>query len=254
MKSSLTLLLSLCFLMTTLTAAAKDDRCYEMRIYYAPPGKLEDLNARFRNHTLRLFEKHGMQNIGYWVPIENPDNKLIYILAYPSREARDKSWKSFMADPDWQKAWKESEVNGKLVAKAESIFLEATDYSPEIKVSKSSEPRTFELRTYTASDGNLNALNDRFRNHTVALFKKHGMSNIGYWVKAKDQPDADKTLIYILAHGSKEAAAQSFKGFREDPDWVTARKASEEKAGGSLTARDGVKSVFMKATDYSPMK
>src|SRR5687767_9538045 len=97
--------------------AAKDDASplYEMRIYYAPEGKLEDLNARFRNHTLKLFEKHGITNVGYWVPIDNKENKLVYVLSYPNREARDKSWKAFMADLDWQKAAKESEKNGSLV-------------------------------------------------------------------------------------------------------------------------------------------
>ncbi len=114
----------------TLPGANPDTRCFEMRTYYAAPGKLDALHARFRDHTCKLFEKHGMQNIGYWVPVDNPDNKLIYILAYPSREAREKSWKAFMADPDWQKAYKASEVNGRLVAKAESLFLSATDYSP----------------------------------------------------------------------------------------------------------------------------
>ena len=85
---------------TTATAAEQDPRCFEMRVYYAPPGKLDALNARFRDHTLRLFEKHGIANIGYWMPIDNKDNKLTYLLAYPSREARDKSWKAFQADPE----------------------------------------------------------------------------------------------------------------------------------------------------------
>ena len=73
-----------------------------MRIYYAAPGKLDALNTRFRDHTCKLFEKHGMVNIGYWLPMTNTENKLVYLLAYPSREAREKSWKEFMADPDWQ--------------------------------------------------------------------------------------------------------------------------------------------------------
>lgn len=239
-------------------AAEKDDRVYEMRIYYAPPGKLDALNARFRNHTVKLFEKHGMTNVGYWVPLENPDNKLIYILAYPSADARAKSWKAFTADPDWQTAQKASEADGPLVAKVESVFLGATDYSPVIysppKKSSGTSEHVFELRTYTASSGNLNALNARFRDHTLKLFAKHGMTNIGYWTPVKGQKGADDTLIYILAHKSADAAKTSFDAFRADPDWIAARKASEEKAGGSLTVQDGVKSVFMKATDYSPIK
>jgi hypothetical protein len=234
-------------------AAQPDTRCYEMRTYYAAPGKLEALHARFRDHTVGLFAKHGMVNIGYWVPMENPENQLIYILAYPSRETREASWKAFMADPEWQAACKKSELDGKLVAKADSVFLEATDYSPEIKPTKA-EPRVFELRTYKASPGNLAHLNARFRDHTVALFQKHGIANVAYWTPAKGQPGADETLIYIVAHRSKDAAAENFKAFGQDPLWNKARKESEEKAGGSLTAPGGVKSLFMQAADYSPMK
>ena len=234
--------------------AAEDTRCYELRVYHAAEGKLEDLNARFRNHTVKLFEKHGMTNIGYWVPVENPGNLLIYVLAFPSREARDASFKAFGADPEWKKAASESEKNGKLVDKIESTILKATDFSPEIKPSTSPEARTFEMRTYTTTPGNLDRLLKRFREHTVGLFAKHGMTNFGYWVPAAG-PKAENTLVYILAHKSKEAAAESFKAFRDNPDWVKARKASEEEAGGSLTAaKDGVVSVMMTPTDYSPTR
>ena len=113
----------------TVSAADPDTRVFEMRTYYSPAGKLDDLHARFRDHTTKLFTKHGMTNIGYWVPIENAENKLVYVLAYPSREAREASWKAFMGDPDWQAAYKASEVNGKLVEKVEQIFMTATDFS-----------------------------------------------------------------------------------------------------------------------------
>jgi hypothetical protein len=254
----LTVILALLGFASSLSVLAADkdreNRCYELRTYYAEPGKLEELHARFRNHTCALFEKHGISNLGYWVPLDNPENKLLYLLAYPSREAREKSWKEFMADPDWQAAQKASEVNGKLVSKFESSFLAATDYSPEIKAAKSSEPRTFELRTYTAADGKLGALDARFRDHTIRLFSKHGMENLGYWHLMPDQKDADKTLIYLLAHKSKDAAGASFKAFGADPDWVAARKASEEKAGGPLTVQGGVKSLFLAPADYSQTK
>ena len=239
------------------SSAGKEARCYEMRTYYAAPGKLQELHARFRNHTVKLFEKHGMTNIGYWVPMDKEkgaDNTLIYILAYPSREASEKSWKAFKADPDWQAAAKASEVNGKLVEKVDSVFLEETDYSPMPRPSLAGEPRCFELRTYTAAPGKLDDLNARFRDHTSKLFKKHGMANIGYWVPMDKTQGAENTLIYVLAHKNREAAAESFKAFGADPDWVKAKKESEEKAGGSLTVQNGVKSVFMMPTDYSPIK
>jgi hypothetical protein len=235
-------------------AGEKTERVYEMRTYYAPPGKLDDLNARFRNHTVKLFEKHGITNIGYWTPIDNKENKLVYILAYPSREAAKKSWAAFGADPAWKAAKKETEAKGPIVAKVESLFLKTTDYSPEPKPAAVGD-RIFELRIYTATPKNLDNLNARFRNHTMKLFEKHGMTNIAYWVPLKGQKGADDTLIYFLAHKSVDAAKQSFAAFRDDPAWKAALKASEEKAGGPLTVpKVGVKSVMMKATDYSPIR
>lgn len=249
-------LLAVLMLAATVTASAaeKDPRVFEMRTYYAAPGKLDELHARFRDHTIGLFEKHGITNVGYWVPIENAENKLIYVLAYPSREARESSWKEFQADEDWKKARAASEANGKLVAKVEAIFLSATDFSPSVQPSKGTGDRVFELRTYTTTPNNLPVLHARFRDHTISLFTKHGMTNLFYWQLLPDQAGAENTLIYMLAHGSTDAAKASFDAFRADPDWVAARKASEEKGGGSLTIPDGVKSVFLKATDYSPTR
>jgi hypothetical protein len=236
-------------------AADPDTRLYELRIYYAAPGKLDALHARFRDHTMKLFEKHGLANVGYFVPVgENKENKLVYWISAPNKEARDKAFKSFGADPEWRKVVAESEKNGRLVSKVEEVFLTVTDYSPPLKLAQSKEDRVFELRDYTASPGNLGHLNDRFKNHTLKLFEKHGMTNVVYWNVLKGRKGDDTRLIYLLAHKSEEAAKQSFDAFRKDPDWLAARKASEEKGGGSLTAKDGVKSVFLKPTDYSPLK
>lgn len=246
-------------------AAEVDKRCFEMRVYTANPGKLEDLHARFRDHTLKMFAKHGIESIGYWVPVNNTENKLYFVIAFPSREQRDPLWQKFQDDPAWKQAKADSEKNGALVAKAESTFLQATDYSPLIKAPKVGggkeskitgqvPDRVFELRTYTASPNNLANLNARFRDHTVKLFAKHGMTNIGYWTPMADQPGAQDTLIYFLAHKSQDAAKESFMAFGKDPEWTVARKASEEKGGGPLTVKGGVKSLFMAPTDYSPMR
>jgi len=232
-----------------------DTRVYEMRVYYAAPGKLDALNARFRDHTVKLFAKHGITNVGYFTPAgDNPDGKLVYFLAYPSKEAREAAWKAFAADPDWQKAKAASEADGKLVAKVETKFLTATDYSPPLAIDAKGGP-AFELRTYTATPKNLPHLDARFRDHTVKLFEKHGMKNVVYWHLLPTEPGADVTLVYLLGHKSQEAAKKSFDAFRVDPDWVAARKASEDKAGGSLTeTKDGVRSEFLVPTDYSPLK
>ncbi|MSR31866.1 MAG: NIPSNAP family protein [Gemmataceae bacterium] len=111
---------------------AKDNRVFEMRTYYANPGKIEALHARFRDHTLKLFEKHGITNVGYWKPTDaaKAEEVLVYILAYPSKEAADKSWKGFREDPAWHAARDASEKAGKLVKKADSVYLNPTDYSP----------------------------------------------------------------------------------------------------------------------------
>lgn len=113
------------------TMERADNRMFEMRTYYTNPGKMPALHARFKDHTTKLFEKHGITNVGYWSPVsgDNAENTLVYILAYPSKEAREKSWKEFAADPDWVKAKAESEKDGVLVAKVVSVFMTPTEYS-----------------------------------------------------------------------------------------------------------------------------
>jgi hypothetical protein len=251
MKQLLALLAS-ALVLSQASAAEKETRFFELRTYYAAPGKLDDLLGRFRNHTTRLFEKHGMVNIGYWLPLTNAESKLVYLLAYPSREARDESWKAFGADPDWQAAARESERNGKLVSKVESVFLTSTDFSPIIKVEAANPPRLFELRTYKAAPGKLDNLLARFRDHTTTLFAKHGMTQIGYWVPTEKKSGAGEMLIYLLAHKDRQAWESSFKAFRADPDWLKARSTSE--VNGPLTVTNGVQSLLMTPADFSPSK
>jgi len=123
-------------LMTTIASQSEekptaDARVFEMRTYYAHPGKMKAMHARFRDHTCKLFEKHGITIIGFWTPTdkEKAEEVLVYILAYPSKEAADKSWDAFRKDPDWIKAKADSEKDGPIVKKADSVFLNATDYS-----------------------------------------------------------------------------------------------------------------------------
>jgi hypothetical protein len=115
----------------TLTAQTAA-RVFELRTYTAPDGKLGDLHARFRNHTLRIFEKHGMNNVIYLAPIDAPasQNQLVYLLAHKSRDAAKASWDAFRNDPEWKKVASETQANGPIVAKVDSVFLTATDYSP----------------------------------------------------------------------------------------------------------------------------
>jgi NIPSNAP len=108
-----------------------ESRVYELRTYTCYEGKLDALKARFRDHTIRIFKKHGIESVGYWVPQdgERSKNTLIYILAHPSREGATKNWADFVADPEWKKVAAESEANGKIVQKIDSVFMEPTEFS-----------------------------------------------------------------------------------------------------------------------------
>ena len=120
-------------LATTASASrSTEDRVFELRTYVAHPGRIEALNKRFRDQTCDLFKKHGMELVGFWTPIDEKDGKadtLVYMLAFPSRDAAKASWSAFQADPDWIKARNASEEDGKIVAKVTSVFLDPTDYS-----------------------------------------------------------------------------------------------------------------------------
>ena len=111
-----------------------DPRVFELRTYTPGPGKMDALLARFRNHTTKLFEKHGIKNIGYWVTADTKlpeqDQKLIYLVAHKSREAAATNWKEFGGDPEWKEVHAESEKDGKLAVKVESVYLNPTDFSP----------------------------------------------------------------------------------------------------------------------------
>jgi hypothetical protein len=112
---------------------ANRERVYELRIYTAEDGKLDALHQRFRDHTLELFEKHGMKNIAYWTPMDEPksENTLIYLLEHESRDAAAASWKAFIDDPEWKRVAAESEANGKLVKSIEALYLQPTPYTPD---------------------------------------------------------------------------------------------------------------------------
>ena len=125
------LLLALLSLAAIATNAPAQNRVYELRTYTCYEGKLDALKARFRDHTIAIFKRHGMENVGYWVPSDpaRSKNTLIYILAHPSLEAAQKNWDAFRADPEWVKAKAESEAAGPIVQKTESVYMTPTAFS-----------------------------------------------------------------------------------------------------------------------------
>jgi hypothetical protein len=224
---------------------------YELRTYTTNEGKLEALNARFRDHTVQLFKKHGIESVGYWVPTdeEKSKNTLIYVIKHASRDAAKDSWKAFGTDPAWQKVAKESQTDGRILAKRpESVYMEATDYSPTWKNGESDDDDVFELRIYKAAEGKLGRLDARFRDHTIRLFNKHGIKSVAYW-HPTDEPDSKDNLIYVIKHDSREAAKKSWQAFIADPDW---KKAAQESGVGRLAKPPAA--TYMKAVDYSPIK
>ena len=241
------LILTLLFCAMSVSAQKKDNRYFELRIYYTHPGRLDALLQRFQNHTTKIFEKHGMENIGYWVPVTG-DNVLYYILAYPDKEARDKSWAAFGADPEWKQVQSRSEESGKIVDSVKSVFMNMSDIMPSIKKG-SGKGRVFELRTYTCLPGRLPNLITRFKDHTTKLFEKHGMQNIVYFTSIEKDGSQPK-LVYLLAHKSEADAKKSWDGFRSDPVWIAARDASEKD--GKIVEK--VESVYMMPTSFSKIR
>jgi hypothetical protein len=243
------LLLAVFFCMNTGFSQQNDSRYYELRIYYCHPGKLKALIDRFANHTTRLFEKSGMENIGYWLPTNNTDSALYYVLAYPSKEARETSWKAFNADPQWQAARTRSEEAGKIVAKVTSVFMNTADISPLIKPSAASSDRSFELRTYYLIPGQMDNLLTRFKNHSLRLLSKHGAQHIAYW-RTVEQETKPLRLVYMLAFPDETSGKKTWENFRSDPDWIKAKAASEK----DHAIVEKVESVFLKPLAFSKIK
>lgn len=232
---------------------------YELRIYTAAEGKADALDARFRDHTISLFNKHGMKPIGFW-HVATPDGaardpRLFYLMGYKDRAERDASWRAFAQDPQWQAVYAESQKDGSLTAPGgiESIFLNATDYSPALNLSSSATPRHWELRTYTANPGKLENVHNRFRNHTIGIFSRLGMTNYLYFRPVADQEKMTDKMVYIMAYPSSAARTTMWQAFAQDPEWQ--KVAAESQVDGQLLkSPGGVVSVQLKPTDYSPVK
>jgi hypothetical protein len=252
MTRTIGIIATLLFLLLNVNSNAQkaDNRYFEMRTYTCHPEKRPDLIKRFQDHTLRLLKKHGIDNVAYFLPTSESSYSLTFMLGYPTQEMRDVLWNEFTSDPKWKKAAAKSEENGKLVAKVDQTFLQMVpELSTAISPNKVALDQVFELRTYTCLPNRLPALKARFRDHTRALFEKHGMKNVVYW-ESVEKDGNQARLIYLLSHSSEEAAKASFDAFRIDPDWIKARDNSE--ADGKIVEK--VESVFLKPLPFSPLK
>ena len=250
MKKNLTKIFALISFATITPSSFAD--VFELRTYTTNEGKLDALNDRFRDHTVDLFKKHGIESVGYWVPTDNQKSKntLIYVIKHESRDAAKASWQAFISDPEWKRAAAESQKDGKILAKSpESVYMETADYSPTWNNAEDpGSDAAFELRIYKAAEGKLGKLDARFRDHTIKLFARHGIQSVAYW-HPTDKPDSKDTLVYIIRHDSSAAAKKSWQAFGTDPDW---KKAASESGVGRLATRP--ESIYMTATDYSAIR
>lgn len=233
----------------------QDIGLYELRIYTAADGKMGELHARFRDHTVDLFEKHGMIPVLFSTPVvqqgQPEDNRLFYIMAYKDRAARDASWRAFATDPEWTAVYQASQANGSLTTKIENYFLTPAEYSPLLTLDSVEPARTFELRTYTAAPGKLEAIHARFRDHTRSIFDNHGMTNVLYWRPVEGQESLDGKMMYLLAFPGVAARNQAWRDFAADPEWQ--KVAADSQVDGQLLA-GRPDSVLLRPTDYSPVQ
>ncbi len=247
-KTCLTLLVLLVTM--NLFAQQIDDirsRYFEMRTYTSHPGKRADLIKRFQDHTLRLFEKSGIENIAYFIPTDENDQTLTFILGYPNENSRDRLWNRFVTDEEWQKVYKESEANGPLVQKIDQVFMV---FAPGLNATPKPNPSgIFQLRTYYCFDGKISNIQTRFKDHTQALFEKQGLRNYLYWLTV-ERDGRQAKLVYLLGHKDEATFNTAFQNFAKDPAWIKVRNASE--ADGKIVER--VEAKFLKALPFSPMK
>jgi hypothetical protein len=267
------------FASTAVSQTKSSGMLYELRSYVSESGRQSEVLKLIAGSGMEYMTKHQLKLVAAWVPEDASDERVFTLIAHKDKASCDAAWAAFQNDNGWKEALQKTVVDGKRPVKSfERIFLSENDYSPALDVKKVGN-RVFELRTYIATKNNLAALNARFRNHTLKLFEKHGMTNIAYWSvldgealkgqalldacspigKSNADIDADlkaagNSLVYFITHASRDAAKKSFDGFGKDPDWQKALKESEANAGGPLTVKNGVKSLFLKPTDFSPLK
>ena len=216
---------------------------YELRIYDAMPGKLGALNDIFANHVMGFFKNYGIGMVGFWTAVIGIGNQLTYMLSVDNMSDREEKWGALRADPSWQKAHAEWESDGPLVSSMQNSFMRLTPYSPEPKISSNFQ----ELRIYQAVPGKMSALNARFSDHTIHLFEKHGIRNVGYWTQDVGVGTSNQ-LFYMVGHANLAEREKNWDAFGSDPDWQKARAESERD--GPLTSK--TLSSILRPTDYSP--
>jgi len=224
---------------------------YELRIYKANENRFDHLVTRFRDYTDRIFARHNMEALGYWVPSDGTTRqkrRIVYVLKHPSRYAAYANWIHFTNDREWQKVLDMPLFRGLLAEKPTSIFMTRNQYSEKFPDAIDQSNGVFELRTYTCNKGKLDTLHDRFSNHTTKLFVKHGMTNVSYWTPF-ELPESQNTLIYMIRHENRAQAKTNWTNFLADPEWKRISRKSQKN--GAILERPPER-IFLKPLDISP--
>jgi len=231
----------------------KNGPVYELRTYIAAKDRFEHLVQRFRQYTDRLFRKHNMQPVGYWIPTEGPPvskRTFMYILKHPSRYDAWKNWVAFSNDREWEQVLDQPVFQRLLIGNPESVFMTLNDYSERIRNDVEKPGGVFELRICTTHAGKLAALNSRFRDQTARLFLRHGMKNIAHWTPF-DAPGSSNQLIYLLHHPDRRQADANWKAFVSDPEW---QKVSRESQRDGKLLAEHPQRFFLRPLEFSPLQ
>ena len=222
-----------------------DGPVYELRIYAAAEDRLGHLIKRFREHTDRLFRKHKMEPVAYWLPTDGTakeKRRFVYILKHPSRYAAYRNWNAFTHDPEWKRGVLEQpEFQRLLSGRPESVFLTPNKFLNES--TRSNNPNIYELRIHTAAQGKLTALHQHHRDTGVNLHLKHGIRTLGSWF-AFDRPESENTMYTLHRHTNRTQADLNWKAIEADPEW--------RKSRGNLNTK--TERLYLKPMDFSPMR
>ena len=214
---------------------------YEWRTYEAMPGKLLALHTHLKV-AAELFQKHGLGVLGFWIEDVGTTFQVSYMWMYENLEERQQKLAAFAADAAWQQqVAEETAKEGVIVARIHNTMLQLTSYSPTPQITT----KVQEWRIYDAMPGKLLDLNNRFANHTLGLFAKHGITSIGYWTEVFG---TSNRLVYMLGYPNVSEREKSWAAFQADPEWQQARAASEKN--GPLVAK--VSNLLLRPTAYSP--
>ena len=226
---------------------------HELRVYTANENRHGHLVKRFREHTDRIFKRHDMDPLGYWIPTDGTPKqkrKLVYILSHPSRYAAFRNWNRFTTDREWEQVVGRPEFKGLLAGKPLSVHMNTTDVAIAAADAVQQPGGVFQLRTHTTRPGQLDALLARFREHDVPLLKRHGVRIIGAWTPF-DRPDSEHTLITLLHHANRAQADANWRALHADPAW---RAAAEDSASAGKLLAAPPQDLYLRALDLSPIR